>query len=135
MTMLGDIARTAAPAPCTAAAPSARVRQADVLAYVARHFGMERSMMLDKDRQSRFDTARQLAMYLTRALTDGSFPQIGVTFGGRDHTTVMAACRAVQHRMAASPAYTALVNRLAAEILARAANRAEINRLQFGRNA
>ena len=32
---------------------------------------------------------RQIAMYLTRTLTDESFPKIGIEFGGRDHSTVI----------------------------------------------
>lgn len=39
---------------------------------------------------------RQVAMYLTRELTDASLPRIGEEFGGRDHTTVMHACDRVK---------------------------------------
>jgi chromosomal replication initiator protein len=45
-------------------------------------------------------TARQIAMYLCRELTDMSLPKIGQTFGGRDHTTVMHADRKIRKEMA-----------------------------------
>ena len=38
---------------------------------------------------------RQIAMYLCRELTDASFPEIGRLFGGKDHTTIMHACRQI----------------------------------------
>src|SRR5438045_9670853 len=45
-------------------------------------------------------TARQIAMYLCRELTELSLPKIGQTFGGRDHTTVMHADRKIRSLMA-----------------------------------
>ena len=45
-------------------------------------------------------TARQIAMYLCRELTDLSLPKIGQAFGGRDHTTVMHANRKIRELMA-----------------------------------
>jgi len=44
-------------------------------------------------------TARQIAMYLCRDLTDASLPKIGQQFGGRDHTTVMHANRKIKDLM------------------------------------
>ena len=46
---------------------------------------------------------RQLAMYLARELTGQTLPAIGRAFGGRDHTTVLHACRRTAERMAADP--------------------------------
>jgi chromosomal replication initiator protein len=45
-------------------------------------------------------TARQIAMYLCRELTDLSLPKIGQQFGGRDHTTVMHADKKIRQLMA-----------------------------------
>jgi chromosomal replication initiator protein len=41
---------------------------------------------------------RQIAMYLSRVMTDSSLNEIGESFGGRDHTTVMHACRLIEDR-------------------------------------
>ena len=61
-------------------------------------------------------TARQIAMYLCRELTDLSLPKIGQHFGGRDHTTVMHADRKIRELMAERrPIYnqvTELTNRI-----------------------
>ncbi|MBQ3213405.1 MAG: chromosomal replication initiator protein DnaA, partial [Clostridia bacterium] len=42
---------------------------------------------------------RQIAMYLTRTLTDESFPKIGIEFGGRDHSTVIFACDKIEKEL------------------------------------
>ena len=39
---------------------------------------------------------RQIAIYLSRQLTDESFPKIGIEFGGRDHSTVMHSCDKIE---------------------------------------
>ena len=61
-------------------------------------------------------TARQIAMYLCRELTDLSLPKIGQHFGGRDHTTVMHADRKIRQLMAERRAIynqvTELTNRI-----------------------
>ena len=43
---------------------------------------------------------RQVAMYLTRTLTDTSLPAIGKAFGGKDHSTVLHACKKVEEKIA-----------------------------------
>jgi chromosomal replication initiator protein len=42
---------------------------------------------------------RQVAMYLCKTLTDLSYPQIGRYFGGRDHSTIIHACRVITKQM------------------------------------
>jgi chromosomal replication initiator protein len=46
---------------------------------------------------------RQVAMYLAKMLTSLSYPEIGRQFGGRDHTTVMHAVRAIEQHMDTNP--------------------------------
>ncbi len=43
---------------------------------------------------------RQIAMYLSRTLTASSFPEIGQRFGGKDHSTVISACRKIEQLVA-----------------------------------
>jgi chromosomal replication initiator protein len=47
-------------------------------------------------RARRVARPRQVAMYLSRKLTTRSLPEIGRRFGGRDHTTVLHACRRIE---------------------------------------
>ena len=47
--------------------------------------------------------SRQVAMYLCRVLTDASLPQIGQSFGGRDHTTVLHACSKIEDERKTNP--------------------------------
>jgi chromosomal replication initiator protein len=51
-------------------------------------------------------------MYLARELTGATLPAIGQSFGGRNHTTVMYACRKAGERLAEDPAAQALVRDL-----------------------
>lgn len=64
------------------------------------HFGLSREELLSTSRTQRIAWPRQLAMYLSRELTGQSLPAIGRDFGGRDHTTVLHACRRTSARIA-----------------------------------
>ncbi len=59
---------------------------------VAEYFKIKISDMLSKKRSRQYSKPRQLAMALTRELTNLSFPEIGEAYGGRHHSTVMHAC-------------------------------------------
>src|ERR671932_189715 len=58
---------------------------------VCRYFGVARADLIGQSRSKGFAYPRQVAMYLSRELTDESLPKIGKAFGGRDHSTVMHA--------------------------------------------
>ena len=62
---------------------------------VAEYFKMRLSDLLSKKRTRSIVRPRQLAMALAKELTNHSLPEIGDAFGGRDHTTVLHACRKV----------------------------------------
>ena len=67
------------------------VEMADILGYEVD--------ALRKSRQRPLVTARQIAMYVFRELTDLSYPSIARLFGGRDHTTVIHAVEKIQRQM------------------------------------
>ena len=75
-------------------------------------FGVTREELLSAGRNSRVAWARQVAMYLARRHTGATLPAIGERFGGRNHTTVMYACRKAGERLAADPRAQALVHDL-----------------------
>jgi chromosomal replication initiator protein len=66
-------------------------------------FGLTVEQLLSRTRTERIAWPRQLAMYVSRELTDHSLPAIGRAFGGRDHTTVLSACRRAAERIASDP--------------------------------
>ncbi|HEV7163478.1 MAG TPA: chromosomal replication initiator protein DnaA [Solirubrobacteraceae bacterium] len=68
--------------------------------------------LLSSSRTSRISWPRQLAMYLARELTGESLPAIGRHFGGRDHTTVMHACRRTSARIDSDESSRELVEKL-----------------------
>ncbi len=67
---------------------------------VAEHFDIRLADMTSKRRPANIAFPRQVAMYLARELTKASLNEIGDAFGGRDHGTVLHACRLVKKRMA-----------------------------------
>jgi chromosomal replication initiator protein len=66
---------------------------------VAEHFDIRVADMTSKRRPENIAFPRQVAMYLSRTLTDASLSAIGEEFGGRDHGTVLHACKLVKDRM------------------------------------
>jgi chromosomal replication initiator protein len=71
-----------------------------IMAATADYFGLTVEDLCGTSRGRALVTARQIAMYLCRELTDLSLPKIGAQFGNRDHTTVMHADRKIRALMA-----------------------------------
>jgi len=71
-----------------------------IMTQTAGYFGVTMDDLTGASRSRVLVTARQIAMYLCRELTDLSLPKIGQQFGGRDHTTVMHADRKVRQLIA-----------------------------------
>ena len=73
-----------------------RVRIEDILKMVSRHYKVPRNELLSARRSRDVVRPRQIAMFLAKALTSRSLPEIGRRFGGRDHTTVLHSVRKVE---------------------------------------
>jgi chromosomal replication initiator protein len=67
----------------------------DIQEAVAAWFHIKIADLKSRRRSKTLVHPRQIAMYLCRELTDASFPEIGRLFGGKDHTTIMHACRQI----------------------------------------
>ena len=63
---------------------------------VAEHYNVSVEDLKSKKRVATIAFPRQIAIYLSRQLTDESFPKIGIEFGGRDHSTVMHSCDKIE---------------------------------------
>lgn len=81
--------------------PAQTVSVADIQTKVAEYFHLRRADLTGKRRLSSIVRPRQIAMYLARQATNMSLPEIGAQFGGRNHATVIHACRTVEERMEA----------------------------------
>jgi chromosomal replication initiator protein len=83
---------------------------------VSTAFGISRAELVGSTRSATPLRARQVAIYLTRELTDLSLPQIGRLYGGRDHSTVLNSIRRVEARFGEDETLIERVNELRAAI-------------------
>ncbi len=83
---------------------------------VARYYSISLDELVGEKRTKRVVVPRQVAMYLSRELTDSSLPVIGRAFGGRDHTTVIYAVQKVAAQMADEGAIYEAVQSLTASL-------------------
>ena len=88
----------------------------DIQEVVSARFHVKISELKSRRRSKTLVHPRQIAMYLSRELTDASFPEIGRHFGGKDHTTIIHACRQIAKAQEADGAVKATVESLKAQI-------------------
>jgi chromosomal replication initiator protein len=84
----------------------------EIQRHVSTAFGISRAELVGPGRAATPLSARQVAIYLTREMTDLSLPQIGRLFGGRDHSTVLNSIRRAEARCGEDAALAAQVNEL-----------------------
>ena len=83
---------------------------------VCEYFNVELARVRSASRRQSLVQARQMAMYLVRELTGAPLTQIGGYFGGRDHTTVLYACRKVAEDIRKEPFLSQAVREVQAQL-------------------
>lgn len=86
-----------------------------VATAVARRHGVSLARLRGRERAPAINVPRQVAMLVARRLTGATLSMIGRYFGGRDHTTALAAVRAAERREAEDPDLAALITEVAGE--------------------
>jgi chromosomal replication initiator protein len=94
----------------------ARIDISDIQRLVARHFNVTEESLRGKRRTDVIAFPRQVGMYIARSVTDLSFADIGMKFGGRDHSTVLHACSKIEALMATDRELRVVVEDLIASI-------------------
>lgn len=77
----------------------------DIMLTVSQRYGLKMKDLTSKSRKQNIVQARQLAIFLIHKYTDTSYSQIGRTFGGRDHSTVLYSCEQVGRRISVDKDY------------------------------
>ena len=88
----------------------------DIIDVVTRHFDVRLADLQSKKRSKSVTLPRQICMYLARSLTKHSLEEIGGHLGGRDHTTVMHACKKIGKAGRSDPQTHALLCELTEQI-------------------
>ena len=88
----------------------------DIQEAVASRFHLKISDLKSKRRTKTLVYPRQIAMFLCRDLTDASFPEIGRDFGGKDHTTIIHACKQMKKSQETDATLRATLESLKEEI-------------------
>lgn len=79
---------------------------------VCKYFGIKVADLTSKRRTQLVAFPRQVAMFLCRKLAGASYPMIGLRFGGKDHTTALYACSAIEKRLKSDEELRAVVERI-----------------------
>jgi len=79
---------------------------------VAEYFSLSYNDLKGKKRTQNIVLPRQIAMYIAREITEYSTTELGLEFGGRDHTTVMHACQKIEDRIRSDPTLEPMIQNL-----------------------
>ncbi len=84
----------------------------DIQKKVADYYAIPPKEMKSSRRSRNIAFPRQVAMFLSKELTRKSLPEIGEAFGGRDHTTILYACRKIEEKRASDSEFNEEIERL-----------------------
>tara|TARA_B100000941_G_C28507970_1_gene558671 strand:- start:2466 stop:3833 length:1368 start_codon:yes stop_codon:yes gene_type:complete len=87
-----------------------------VLKIVSKEMRVTERQLIGKTRTMEIAIARQIAMYLSRELTSSSLVNIGLYFGGRDHSTVIHACKTIEKKINTNPELKRTITKLKKEL-------------------
>ena len=76
-----------------------RITIEKIIKLVSQKFDVKTSDIMSEKRDKEISKTRQIAMYVSRELTGSSYPVIGKHFGGKNHTTVLQACKKTKEWM------------------------------------
>lgn len=93
-----------------------QIEVADIQQKVADYFKITCSEMKAKRRNRNIIIPRQIAMYLSRQLTNYSLPEIGSFFGGKDHTTVLHSFKKIEQELLKNEKTKSIIEKLTAEL-------------------
>ena len=89
-----------------------KLSEIKIIDVVSNYYSLTPSQLTGNMRTSQIALARHIAMYLMRELLDISFDKIGESFGGKDHSTVMSACKNVEKGLKTNPTLESVVKEL-----------------------
>lgn len=97
--------------------PRHHITLMQVVETTAKHYGLRAEDLMGPRRTGAINTARQVAMFLAREVTNASLPQIGDAFGGRTHSTVLHSCNKVAADLAVNPSLQTIIKDIRARLI------------------
>lgn len=88
----------------------------DIQKVVCTHYGISKVDMVSERKTREVILPRQIAIYLAKAMTGRSLPEVGRRFGGRDHTTVLHAVKKIQKMVEENPEFAAKVRKIQGQL-------------------
>lgn len=88
----------------------------DIISSVAKSFNVKPSDIKSKKKHKLYSLPRQVGMYLSRNLTELSYPEIGSAFGGKDHSTVVYAAKKIENKIELDNSFRNLIDAIRKDI-------------------
>lgn len=92
--------------------PNSKLTKETILKTTAEFYYLTISQLISKNKTQKLTIPREISMYLMRELLDITFSEIGLTFSGRDHSTIMKACSRVEAKMKKDKDYKLAITKL-----------------------